>query len=501
MKNVLKLFALLFAFSCNDIASTQDEISEVIDKQRSDSDINARINTTPIPTYPLSWETIMDMPHPNLSIRAPWQVGASARISNDAIHDYKNQDGWELVYNTFSPTVASSTLFFALYNKYRGILRVYYFSKNDVSSIYTDYLKGTLILEGSSNTSSPILNFVSTSVVDASNKNIFGAVIIPFRSSTNTWFAFDFELAYDPNMASKTFSELAARLNIEGVNITSVNLNGTIDGELSGQVASSGLSLSVSPNFSGNTTNYVNSTIINGNSDADKLKIGTILKNGIKSGLTSGLAGLASNFLSGIFSKTTSNASVSKMTVDMNQTLTGTFTDELGIVAFSLPFTGNLSPIGNGSHPDVQGIFNLTGLPTIKVIKIHQRRLDSSGAEIEPLISYQYELVPGTLNVIWNPSVVPSLGSVSNQKNEVVVLDHASITYNGVNETSGSLQVTTGNYVKVGPEPLTPIGIRVSFKFSPSNGSNFVFNAKTFAANIISEDLYLPPGGGGGEDS
>lgn len=498
-KYILISILSLLLFSCNDISSFQEEIKKASSENSLFSDENLRINTNLIPTYPLNWETLSYMPHPVLSIRPPWQGGLSTKISNDIVQDYKKQDGWELVYNTFSSTNQSTTLFFALYNKFRGVLRVYYFSKDDISTINSDYIKGTLILYGSLSNSSPILNYVSSSVVDVSEKNVYGSIVTPFLASPNTWYAFEYELAYDSNIASRMFSELYATLDIEAVNITNVNLAGEIDGDLSGQAATSGLSLSIDPNFSGTTTNYNNSIIVNGNSDTDKLKIGTIIKNGLKSGLTSGLAGLASNVLSGLFSKTSSAAPVTKMSVDLNQTLTGTLEDGIGIASITIPFTGTQSVIGNGAYPGTQGVFNVANKPTIKAKKIHQRRLDSTGAEIEPLISYQYELVPGTFNLIWNTSVVPGLGSVSNLKFDVVVSDHASITTLGTKEISGSLPITTGPVVKV-DVPLTVVGVRVSFRFNPSNGSNFVFNAKTFEANVIEENVFLPPVGGG-EDS
>lgn len=501
MRYVIILLLFAVCFSCNDIESIQQDQFEIAEKNKmNESDPNARILTTPIPTYPLSWHTISYMPHPSLVIRAPWQAGVSARISNDILHDYNPADGWELVYNTFSSSTASSTLFFALYNKYRGLLRVYYYSKDDVSSIFTDYLRARLELEGSMISSSPVLNFASASAVDIASNNMSGVVMIPFQAMSNTWFAFEFELAYDSNISSRTFSQLAARLDIHAISITQVNLDGTMSGSLTGNVASSSTSLGINPNFSGNTTNYNNSTIINGEADSNKLNIGTIIKNGIKSGLTSGLAGLASNFLSGIFSMTSGSENVTKMSLDLNQNLTGSFTSGVGITAVSIPFTGTLSPIGSGAYSSPQGVFNLVGKPTIRVTKIHQRRLNSSGAEIEPLISYQYEIVSGTVNEVFNPAIIPSLGSISNKKYEVVVEDHASVTYNGTKEVSGSLNITTGTFVKAGPEPLTPIGVRISFKLTPSNGSNFVFHAKTFTANIIEQNVFLPPVGGG-EDS
>jgi hypothetical protein len=504
MKKII--YSLLLGISlssCNDLISESDKSNLQDSQQNGTSGENFRImNAPPIPSYPLDWANSAYFPHPSLSIRAPWQAGASTQISNDILGDYKPVDGWELAYSTFSSTATESPLFFALYNKFRGLLRVYYFSKNDISTTFSDNLVGILRVKGTMNSTTPVLNFSGQTVIDVTQKQSFSASLVPFKAAANTWYAFEYELAYDPNMSSRYFSEVFSQLDINGMSVTSVNLDGTIDGEVTGSMANSS-SLSISPNFSSPNTVYNNSVIVNGNTDADRLKIGSIIKNGIKSGLTSGLSSLASNILSGLFSKTSSNSNVSKMNVNLNTNVTGTLTSNIGIQYPQFPFVGTLPASGNGVYADAPGVFNLAALPTIKVTKIHQRKVDQFGGELEPDIYYSYEVVHSSVSIQWNPDVVPSLGTISNLKYEVVLRDvNPYVTYTaGQKETAGSLGIVTGQYIKNNFYPIESIGVRISYKFTPANGSNPVFNVKTFKATEISENVYLPPVGGGEEDS
>lgn len=109
----------------------------------------------------LDWENISFMPTPPNTplIPVPWQGGlGGAKIDDDIIFDYKHENGWELVYNTFSTTASYNPQYFMLYNKYRGLLRVYFYitlNSNYPSSNITHFLN----LRGAYASGSPILNF------------------------------------------------------------------------------------------------------------------------------------------------------------------------------------------------------------------------------------------------------------------------------------------------------------------------------------------------------
>ena len=80
----------------------------------------------PEPPYPFEWETAEFMPTPsNIVVRVPWSNSVNILYDPIIRYDFKSIDGWKLLYNTFNPNYFASGHFFALYNKYRGILRYY----------------------------------------------------------------------------------------------------------------------------------------------------------------------------------------------------------------------------------------------------------------------------------------------------------------------------------------------------------------------------------------
>ncbi len=82
----------------------------------------------PIPPYVFDWETTTYMPsqpaQPGVNpVPMPWNSGTTA-IDPNIVSDYRKSEGWELVWNTFGPTILLNdpgySYYFALYNRYRG---------------------------------------------------------------------------------------------------------------------------------------------------------------------------------------------------------------------------------------------------------------------------------------------------------------------------------------------------------------------------------------------
>ena len=121
------------------------------------------------PNQPFDWENSMVMmptvtndPAHNPSL--PWSSQSGSYVDPNIISDYKSSDGWVLVYNTFNPTyylsnLANGGLYFALYNKYRGLLRYYLYVPSGQFgggaeiqhglSVYGNYSTSMLNFEGS----------------------------------------------------------------------------------------------------------------------------------------------------------------------------------------------------------------------------------------------------------------------------------------------------------------------------------------------------------------
>lgn len=116
-----KLYYLLFVilYSCsNEYISPLDEIS-ITEK------LNSRvINQTTSPTF--MWEdTISISLSGHNDVILPWYNASDANIPNELLEDYKKKDGWELVYNLCTPSIATTYGKYHLifYNKLRGILK------------------------------------------------------------------------------------------------------------------------------------------------------------------------------------------------------------------------------------------------------------------------------------------------------------------------------------------------------------------------------------------
>lgn len=156
--NQIVLILCFFCVSCAD-----GNINEII--------INENISRSILPSG-FDWESADWMPTPlgQSRIGMPW-MGQGALDLNyglEIINDYKRSDGWELVYNTFSensPPLVNP--YFILYNKYRGILRLYYYTTTSFVS-NSSYI--TTEIEISSNRSC-ILNYLDTDFVDISEGN------------------------------------------------------------------------------------------------------------------------------------------------------------------------------------------------------------------------------------------------------------------------------------------------------------------------------------------
>ncbi len=84
-----------------------------------------------------NWETADWMPTPEgqATISVPWigQGSIASVYDNDVVYDFKKADGWDLIYSTFNKS-ASGPLknpYFILYNKYRGLMRIYLFTTTE----------------------------------------------------------------------------------------------------------------------------------------------------------------------------------------------------------------------------------------------------------------------------------------------------------------------------------------------------------------------------------
>jgi hypothetical protein len=202
------------------------------------------VKTASQPTF--DWENIDYMPTPaNMpKIFVPWGSGPSihSTYDPDVVIDRKAVDGWTLLYNTFNKNSATplENPYFILYNKYRGLLRVYlYLTESFVTT--STYLKDgfTTRLANSS-----ILNFMGNDIVDISKNRTFYTQIHPGSLSgsaplaTKKWYMMQYEIAYDHNIGAIPYDRLPLNWEANYCDVTNFKFTGSVKGTLKAPIAS-----------------------------------------------------------------------------------------------------------------------------------------------------------------------------------------------------------------------------------------------------------------------
>lgn len=236
-KNRLFLvLCLIVFFSCKNDVIEQSFIHESMPDTRS-----------VMPDY-FDWENADWMPTPTSQtpIPVPWvgQGSLSSLYGLDVLNDRKASEGWSLVYSTFTTNGNSSLInpYFILYNRYRGIMRIFLYTTTQFVAPSTYLQDGLTIV---SNHSTSLLNFLGTDMVDAtSNRSSYQQVqpappdgSMPLAS--NKWYMMQYELAYDPDMASLPYNEIQLSWNMNYYNIDSISLGGKLVGSVNGTVGTS----------------------------------------------------------------------------------------------------------------------------------------------------------------------------------------------------------------------------------------------------------------------
>jgi hypothetical protein len=180
------------------------------------------VNTT-YPLYVSSLAAPVNVLLPYYAATGP--AAGDLNISGD--RDILPSQGWVLVVRDFGSSTSPTPLpYFMLYNKYRGILRLFYWSTLPSSF---DHAAASLHFQQTTAAKTAALMTLSDSsqlTVDGYNPS--RAEIVIGKIAWQQWSYLDFDLAgYDPNLASKTDPTLV--FDLTGVNTTSLVASGTID--------------------------------------------------------------------------------------------------------------------------------------------------------------------------------------------------------------------------------------------------------------------------------
>jgi len=193
------------------------------------------------------WETIDWMPTPagQAKIPVPWNGQGSlvGAYSLDVINDHKKADGWRLLYSTFtsSGTEPINDPYFALYNVYRGIMRIYLYVTGSYVAA-SSYLQDSIQIVSTDSETTDLLDFISGGWINPrENQSYFNQIQpkpmnggAPFAS--RRWYMFEYEFAFDPEMSSHDAEDMKLSWNLNFVNVSNVTFSGegqtTVEGTI-----------------------------------------------------------------------------------------------------------------------------------------------------------------------------------------------------------------------------------------------------------------------------
>lgn len=449
--------------------------------------------------YDFDWENADFMPMPNnTQILVPWASGASTQITPEILHDYKKTDGWTLVYNTFSPTAVPEHFYFMLYNKYRGVLRMYYYIPSNSNFIESKNIVHKLGTAGNYAQSSPIMNFAATTLIDFDNNETMASTLEQWQVAKATWYAFEYELAYDPDLANVSYTSLWLQWPIISNQVTQITMNGQSSGTVTGSISLPGFDLTVSPSFNTNNIGDGN-IIIKGLSDAEKVKpkLSTKLFNSIKDlvtkNITSGVSGVIQNLLSGIFGgKSAENSDNVNLRIKSDISMQGALESSFLVSASNIYAPGTSYSGASGYVPlydEPLGVFYVSDKPVVN--REVQSELMSDGMTY--MTRQDYTVDDSSFDVIFNNALSDEVDFGIPFK-EVVLFDmpdNGIIEIYGTEEEVGEDTIYTGVYPffsRGWPRPKTTdltVGIRISFDVIPKDGSKKTRIVKTFLADVV----------------
>jgi hypothetical protein len=468
--------------------------------------------------YDFDWENALKMPKSSLQgapdVFPPWKSQGGTAINAAIVQDYKKVDGWKLVYNTFMPdnypnpgdqgTYATATqkpaggLYFALYNKYRGLLRYYFYTPPGVFTNSKQYSHGLQVYTAGNTTKA--FNFEGVAVVDVDQS------ISQFLQTNKTgialdggWYAMQYEIAYDPTIANTTYPNPGFNWNVFTTSVTDIKLDGVLDGKINGTITKADPPAGFDWFSPTSAALDILSTVFTATLGTDA----TAIQKGALAAVNSGTSGSAKDFLSGLFGKTSSGAETVDLTLNATIELTGTATSTSPYVSNAFVFPGQ-SAGTNGLPPlysQPLGLFNLGQKATV-TRQYGFVRSPLRGGNNE--YTYDYNLdASSVLNALqFNPNTfnaTPEGATVEGLVVQLVVLNPGPLWNSAqTRETIGSgfgysSQTSTGGVVSVnlgysgtsmygGPAGV-PVA-RVSFFVKPNNGSPRTLVVKSFALNV-----------------
>ncbi len=476
MQSKTKTWLFVFIFSTTTLGCSK--ISSDIDKYNVDNTLNGDVVIQGIPSPSFNWESanLMPMPPNTYSVVVPWGSGASRMFSADILSDYKSQDGWVLLFNTFNTSQLPDHLYFVLYNKFRGLIRMYYYVQPG-SYITSANIVHALESHGSHSTSSPLLNFAGQSdYVDLNTNATFASMLEDQQVAPSTWYAFQHELAYDATTSNQNYQNFNLRWPVKSNQISQISINGTIQSNVPNGISTPNINLTLNPSVTGQFQ-----IPIYGPGSASNVPNGNDTWNTIIQIVGGGLF----NILKGIFGGSSDSAPPPvHYLINADVNLSGTLTSDFSVSSISMAVPGYNQSTTPGYEPIYNqplGVFYLSKKPTVKRTRY---TIYEGPTRPEMHIRFEYTL-EDDFELVFNPNVL-SEATISNIKKHIIVQGGGPLTI-GTEESIGR----TGTEILMENTGGPVSGLRIAFDVTPNNGSPKVTIVKSFLVSTINENVTI----------
>lgn len=232
--SLLILLAIVVTVSCTkDTVDTEPVISDAL-----------QTRATPTPAFDWANAEWMPVPAGQSAIPSPWNGAGSISYTYglDITNDRYPDAGWELLYNTFDANASGPLVnpYFVLYNKYRGILRIYlYLTTQFVTT--SSYLQDGISVVSNHQTS--LLSYLGKEIIDPEERDattdyiqIQGSPDNISPMAANKWYMMQYELAYDPGIADIPYNQIQLAWYLNYCNVQTITLGGTQEGRINGTI-------------------------------------------------------------------------------------------------------------------------------------------------------------------------------------------------------------------------------------------------------------------------
>lgn len=172
----------------------------------------------------------------NSPVILPWYNGANTQIPYYMLEDYKLEDGWEMVYNYCidTPPGEINKSYLIFYNKFTGILRVFYYNSSPVVPASATFWRLEITAPTSMLNAIGPLSFPISERIDHPSVYVSNLTCVPSKSVSVGWNCFDVELAYDDQIK---LTNARFNINIYNIDTKKIKLGGEVSLETDGTIA------------------------------------------------------------------------------------------------------------------------------------------------------------------------------------------------------------------------------------------------------------------------